>query len=55
MERSSLENLTNPRGTKDITMGTALKKLSKITMSWNSQLGSPTHKHFLDSTFEHEE
>lgn len=33
MEKSSLENLTNPRRTKDINMGTALKKLSKITMS----------------------
>lgn len=45
-EKSPLENLTDPRVTKDNNMGTTHKTLSMITLQWNSELVSPTHKLF---------
>lgn len=43
-EKSPLENLTGLRVTKDNNMGTTHKTLSMITLQWNSESVSPTHK-----------
>lgn len=45
-EKSPLENLTGPKGTKDNNMGTTHRKLRMITLQWNSESISPTHKLF---------
>lgn len=53
-EKSPLENLTGPRGTKDNIMVTTHKKLSMITLQWNSESVSPAIS-FLDPTLKQEE
>lgn len=46
-DKSSLENLTSLRGTKDTKTGITQRKLSNITLqSPTSQLVSPIHKIF---------